>query len=259
MLDSNRLNDKVAVITGAAGAIGSATARLMLLRGAAVVAVDRDGASLEALRETFPRGSKFLTVTADVTNENSVQSYVRRAVEGMGRIDVFFNNAGIEGGVYKIPDYPLDEFVNVMNVNVVGVFLGLKYVIPVMVAQGGGSIINTSSAAGRQGAAGLAAYISSKHAVIGITRTAAIEWASSGIRVNCVNPGPIEGRMMASLESRMLAGQPELVKQKLQERIPAGRYGTPEEVATMVAFLASDDARYLNGSFYMVDGGFLAT
>ncbi len=179
MLDSNRLNDKVAVITGAAGAIGSATARLMLLRGAAVVAVDRDGASLEALRETFPRGSKFLTVTADVTNENSVQSYVRRAVEGMGRIDVFFNNAGIEGGVYKIPDYPLDEFVNVMNVNVVGVFLGLKYVIPVMVAQGGGSIINTSSAAGRQGAAGLAAYISSKHAVIGITRTAAIEWALS--------------------------------------------------------------------------------
>ncbi len=231
----------------------------MATRGAAVVAVDRDLERLEALRATMPRGSKLLTVDADVTDESSVANYVRRATQEHGRIDIFFNNAGIEGRVHKIPEYPLDEFQKVMNVNVVGVFLGLKYVIPVMVGQGGGSIINTSSAAGRQGAAGLAAYISSKHAVIGITRTAAIEWAASGVRVNCVNPGPIEGRMMSSLESGMLPGNEDIVKQKLRERIPAGRYGDPEEVATMVAFLASDDARYLNGSFYMVDGGFLAT
>jgi NAD(P)-dependent dehydrogenase (short-subunit alcohol dehydrogenase family) len=259
MLDSNRLDGKIAVITGAAGDIGAAAARLMAARGAAIVAVDRDLDRLQRIAGDLPASARLLTLRADVTSEADVRGYVERAVAAFGRIDVFFNNAGVGGAVHRLTDYPLAEFEKVLAVNVTGVFLGMKHVIPVMVAQGGGSVINTSSAAGRQGAAGLIAYIASKHAVIGMTRTAAIEWASRGVRVNSVNPGPIEGRMMGSLEDGMVPGNAALVKQKICERIPAHRYGTAEEVATLVAFLASDDARYINGSFYMVDGGFLAT
>lgn len=253
MLDSNRLAGKVAIITGAGGEIGRATAALFAARGARIVAVDRDTAALSALGETL--GADTILVEADVTDEAQVRAFVARAVAETGRIDIFFNNAGIEGGIYAIPDYPTQLFRTVIEINVTAVFLGMKHVIPVMVEQGGGAIINTSSTAGVTGAAGLSAYIASKHAVIGLTRTAAAEWASKNVRINSINPGPVEGRMMATITEGFAPGEGEAMAHKLAAGIPSGRYSTPEEIAAVVAFLACEDARHVHGAFLIVDGG----
>jgi NAD(P)-dependent dehydrogenase (short-subunit alcohol dehydrogenase family) len=253
MLDSNRLDGKVVLITGAGGEIGRATARLMAARGARIVAVDRDNAALEALAAEL--GEALLAaLVADVTDEAAVRGYVAAAMAAAGRIDVFFNNAGIEGPVHPVPEFPLEDFQRVLAINVTGVFLGMKHVIPHMLEQGG-SIINTSSTAGLRGTGGLCAYTASKHAVIGLTRSAADEWAQHGIRINCVNPGPIEGRMMQSIEQGLQPGDNGTVAAAIAAANPARRYGLPEEVATLVAFLASDDARYIHGAVHAVDGG----
>jgi NAD(P)-dependent dehydrogenase (short-subunit alcohol dehydrogenase family) len=252
MLDSNRLDGKVALITGAGGEIGEATLRLMAARGARVVAVDRDRKALDRAIAGVPGA---VALEADVSDEASVKAYVAEVAKTAGRIDVFFNNAGIEGPVWPITEYPLAEFQKVMAVNVIGVFLGMKHVIPVM-EKTGGSIINTSSVAGLTGTPGISAYNASKHAVIGLTRSAAAEWGKKGIRVNSVNPGPIASRMMRSLEEGFSPGSADAARSGFSAMIPLGRYGTPEEVATMVAYLASDDARYLNGAIFTIDGGF---
>lgn len=255
MLDSSRLDDKVAVITGAGGEIGRATALLLARRGAKIVAVDRDPTALEKATAGLPE-DQLHTCVADVTDEDSVAGYVAEAIQRFGNIDVFFNNAGVEGPVHPIADYPLDAFRSVLDVNLVGVFLGLKHVSRHMLAAGSGAIVNTSSVAGLTGTAGVCAYNATKHAVIGLTRSAAAELGKSGIRVNSINPGPISSRMMSSLETGLGDGDPGGVKDALAGMIPMGRYGTPEEVATLVAFLASEDARYINGSIMTVDGGF---
>lgn len=251
------LEGKVAVITGAAGAIGMATSKLMAERGATIVAVDIPGTDWSKLKAALPRDAKLITAEADVTDEASVAAYVEKAKAEGGRIDIFFNNAGIEGVVQPIESYPLDAFMKVLGVNVAGVFLGLKYVLPVMYAQGAGSIINTSSVAGLTGAAGMAGYCTSKHAVVGVTRVAAIEAAPKGVRVNCVNPGPIESRMMQSINTGQ-SGDPKLAHDQISSAVPAKRYGAPEEVAGLVAFLASDDSTYCNGGVYTVDGALTA-
>jgi NAD(P)-dependent dehydrogenase (short-subunit alcohol dehydrogenase family) len=247
MTQPQTLTGKVALVTGAAGAIGTATAALLAARGARVVAADMPGADTAALRTAVPDAH---LVKVDVTEEASVAAMVEatRAAFG-GRIDVFVNNAGVEGPVKPIPDYPLDAFRKVFAVNVEGVFLGLKYVLPVMIEQGTGSVVNMASVAGLSGAPGMAGYNASKHAVVGLTRVAALEVAGKGVRVNCVNPGPIDGRMMASLDTG--AG---IEQARRAQAIPARRYGTADEVARMVAFLASDDAAYVNGSINTVDG-----
>ena len=254
MLDSNRLSGLVAVITGAGGEIGSATARLMVARGASVVGIDRDAASMGALGDEL--GNGFHAIVGDVTDEASVKAYVASALETHGRIDIFFNNAGLEGPVHPIGDYPLEAFRKVVDVNLIGVFLGLKHVVPVMMAAGKGAVINTSSVAGLTGTAGISPYNATKHAVIGITRSVAAEAGPKGVRVNSINPGPIASRMMSSLENGLGGGNAAAVHGALEGMIPAGRYGTPEEVAALVAFLASDDARYINGAVMTVDGGF---
>jgi NAD(P)-dependent dehydrogenase (short-subunit alcohol dehydrogenase family) len=254
MLDSNRLSGLVAVITGAGGEIGAATARLMAARGAQIVGIDRDAASMTVLGNEL--GNGFRAVVADVTDEAAVKAYVATALETHGRIDIFFNNAGIEGPVHPIGDYPLDAFRKVVDVNLIGVFLGLKHVVPVMMAAGKGSVINTSSVAGLTGTAGISPYNATKHAVIGITRSVAAEAGPKGVRVNSINPGPIASRMMSSLETGLGAGDATAVHGALQGMIPAGRYGTPEEVAALVAFLGSEDSRYINGAVMTVDGGF---
>lgn len=252
------LEGKVAVITGAAGAIGVATSKLMAERGATIFGVDIAGADWSRLKAALPEGAKLITAEADVTDEASVKAYVDKAKAELGRIDIFFNNAGIEGPVQPIESYPLDAFLKVLGVNVAGVFLGLKYVLPVMYAQGAGSVINTSSVAGLIGSPGMAGYNTSKHAVIGITRVAATEAAPKGVRVNCVNPGPIESRMMDSINKGQSADA-KAAHDAISGAVPAKRYGTPEEVAGLVAFLASDDAGYCNGGFYTVDGALSAT
>ena len=255
MTQEGQLAGKVAVITGAGGEIGGATARLMAARGATIVAVDRDAEGIDRLASQVGVGGRVLAILADVSDEAQVCRYVEQARREAGRIDIFFNNAGVEGGVHPIPDYPLELFQHVLAVNVTGVFLGLKHVIPVMAAQGGGAIVNTASVAGLIGAAGLSAYVASKHAVVGLTRTAAAEWASRGVRINCVAPGPVEGRMMSAITEGAQPGNGEEAAAQFAAALPSGRYSTPDEVAAIVAFLSSDDARNVHGACYTVDGG----
>jgi NAD(P)-dependent dehydrogenase (short-subunit alcohol dehydrogenase family) len=259
MLNDTRLDGKVALVTGAAGEIGTATIHLMAARGARVVAVDRDATALARLEAGLDSKSLIATCEADVSDEASVRRYVTLAIDQAKRIDIFFNNAGIEGPVHPIADYPLDDFRRVVDVNLIGVFLGLKHVIPVMAATGGGSVINSSSVAGLTGTPGICAYNATKHGVIGLTRSAAAEWAGRGVRVNSINPGPIASRMMASLENGMAPGKAREMRAQFSAMIPAGRYGMPEEVAALVAFLASDDARYLHGAIFTIDGGFMVS
>src|ERR1700727_2303 len=199
MPDRIRLDGKVAVVTGAAGVIGTATMRLLAERGARIVAIDRKAPDLQTAVKGLPASTQALAITADVTSEDEVADYVRAAVDQFGTIDVFYNNAGIEGDIAPITKYPLETFRRVLDVNVVGVFLGLKHVLPVMLKQNKGSVINTASIAGLIGSPDIAVYSASKHAVIGLTKTAAQECGATGVRVNCVCPGPIDGRMMDTI------------------------------------------------------------
>jgi len=255
-----RLTGKIAIITGGAGGIGQAAAKLFTAEGARVVMVDLDEAALQGAVQSIG-GDLASYVVADVTQPEQVQSYVNAAVDRWGGIDIFLANAGIEGTLSPIPDYPIDMFDQVMAVNVRGVWLGLKYVIPAMRDRNGGSIVITSSTAGTGGSAGISAYVTSKHAVIGLMRTAALECAPLGIRVNTVNPAPIETRMMRSIEGMRVAAMDssevtvQQTKQATAARIPLQRYGNPEEVAKLMLFLASDESSFCTGGVYMVDGG----
>ena len=255
-----RLEGKVAVITGATGGIGSAASRIFADEGARVALVDLDEAALQETVRSIGEDKASYTV-ADVTQPDQTQGYVNAAVERWGGIDVLLANAGIEGTLSSIPEYPIDMFDRVMAVNVRGVWLGIKYVVPVMRERGGGSIVITSSTAGVGGTPDMSAYTTSKHAVIGLMRTAALEGAPMGIRVNTVNPAPIETRMMRSIEEMRVAALDdstatvELAKQASATRIPLERYGNPEEVARLMLFLASEDSSFCTGGVYMVDGG----
>jgi NAD(P)-dependent dehydrogenase (short-subunit alcohol dehydrogenase family) len=255
MTDRIRLDGKVAVVTGAAGVIGSATLRLLAGRGARIVAVDRRQEDLQAAIKGLPASAQALAVTADVTREDEVADYVRAAVDKFGTIDIFYNNAGIEGDIAPITKYSLETFRRVLDVNVVGVFLGLKHVLPVMLKQNKGSIINTASIAGLIGSAEIAVYSASKHAVIGLTKTAALECVATGVRVNCVCPGQIDSRMLSTIIEGRNPGNAPVPLERIVDRTPARRLGQPSEVASIVAFLASDEASFVSGSAYTVDGG----
>ena len=241
------------IVTGAAGGIGRAAVERFLGEGARVVAVDLAGPSFDALRQVG--GDSLHPVVADVSRGEEVHRAVAEGAERFGGIDALFNNAGIEGAVAPLDQYPDDVFDRVLAVNVRGVFLGMKHVVPELRRRGGGAIVNTSSVAGLIGEPSIPAYVASKHAVLGLTRSAAIAFGPDNIRVNAVCPAPIETRIMRSLESGLAPDDPQSVRKMLEERIPQGRYGTPEEVAAVVAFLCSDDARYVNGGIYTVDGG----
>ena len=253
-----KLEGKVAIITGGAGGIGKAAARMFVAEGADVLLVDRDEAALQtAAREIG--SNRVATCIADVTQPDSTQKYVQAAVERFGGVDIYLANAGIEGKVKPIVDYDVETFDQVIAVNVRGVWLGLKYVIPEIAKRGGGSIVITSSVAGVGGLAGVAPYVTSKHAVIGLMRSAALECAPQKIRVNTVNPAPVETRMMRSLEEGLMPGHAEAVHESLRQRIPMGRYGEPDDIARLMLFLSSDDAGFLTGGVYMADGGMTAS
>ncbi|MDN3425714.1 glucose 1-dehydrogenase [Microbacterium sp. APC 3898] len=246
-----RLQDKVAVITGGAGGIGKVTAQHFLDEGASVVLVDLfEDALAEAKKEL---GGKVLTVQADVSKEEDVQKYVDKTVEQFGKIDIFFNNAGIEGKVAPITEQKVEDFDKVIAVNVRGVFLGLQKVLPVMIKQKSGSIINTSSVAGLGGSPNVSPYITSKHAVVGLTKAAAVESAPHGIRVNSIHPSPVNTRMMRSLETGL-----EVDEATMAKSIPLGRYGESDDIASLVVFLASDESTFITGSQYRIDGGMAA-
>ncbi len=247
-----RLQDKVAIITGGAGSIGKTTAKLFLEEGAKVLLVDMNEDVLKKAVEEL--GGKDVKYTAaDVTKAADVQRYVSDAVKAFGKIDVFFNNAGIEGVVKPTVDYPEDVFDKVIAVNVKGVFLGNKYVLPQM--KDGGSIILTSSVAGIAGSPNVTAYIASKHAVVGMMRNLAIEVAPRKIRVNTINPSPVDNRMMRSLEAGYAPGDAAAIKKAFENSIPLGRYAEPIEIAQLVRFLASDDSKFITGTTQVIDGG----
>lgn len=253
--------NKVALITGGGNGIGRATSLGFAARGAKVVVVDRDATGGEATAGIVrQQGGEALFVQADVTDTKSVQAYVDKAVRAYGRIDCFHNNAGIEGKVAPIAEYDEAMFDTVLAVNVKGVFLGLKYVLKQMIAQGtGGAIVNTASVAGLMGSPGMPAYVASKHAVMGLTKTASGEVARHGIRVNAICPGPIDTRMIHDLEAQLNPANPGSVGANYQASIPIGRYGTAEEVANVVLFLCSDLAGNVTGAQYVIDGGRTAT
>ena len=229
-----RLDGKVAIITGGSGGIGKAAGRLFVEAGAKVLLVDLAEEPLKQAVQDIG-GDAVSYALADVTDPEQSQAYVRTAVERYDGVDILLANAGIEGVVQAITDYPIDMFDKVMAVNVRGVWLGLKYVMPEMEKR-----------------------ITSKHAVVGLMRTAALEGAKKGIRVNTVNPGPIETRMMRSLEEGFSPDAPAQAKEGFATMLPLHRYGEPQEVSQLVLFLASDDSSYCTGGVYMVDGGMSA-
>ncbi|NDP22126.1 MAG: SDR family oxidoreductase [Paludibacter sp.] len=250
-----KLENKIAIITGGAGSIGKITAKLFLDEGAKVMLVDlSEDALKKAVIELNTANVKFCV--ADVSKAIEVENYINETVKVLGKIDVFFNNAGIEGVVKPISDYPEEVFDKVISVNVKGIWLGNKYALPHM--KDGGSIIMTSSVAGILGFANLSAYVTSKHAVVGIMRTTAIEAAPRKIRVNSVHPAPVNNRMMRSIEESASPGHAEEVQKQFEATIPLERYAEPIEIAKLVLFLASDDSQYITGTTQVIDGGMSA-
>jgi len=247
---------KVALITGGGGGIGRATALAFALRGAKVMVVDADsGLGQGSVDVIAQRGGAAAFVQADVTRSASVKEYVEKTLAAYGRIDCFFNNAGIEGVVTPTQDYDEEIFDKVIAVNLKGVFLGLRYVLPVMLRQGAGTVVNTASVAGLFGSPGMPAYVASKHGVLGLTKVAATDVAALGVRVNAVCPGPVETRMMRSLESQRNPNDPEATHKAYSAGIPTGRYALPEEIAGAVLYLCSDLSGDVTGTQIVIDGG----
>ena len=253
-----RLDGKVAVITGAAGGIGGATARLFLDLGASVMLTDRDAPRLSEAEQRLAAADRVATATADSADEQATEAVVAAAVERFGKLDIMVANAGIEGTLKPVDQLSLDEFEQVLRTNILGVWLAIKHSVPAMKAAGGGAIVALSSVAGTIGFPGMAPYTASKHAVFGLVKVAALELAPARIRVNAVAPGPIDNRMMQSLGDQLGAGDPRGFRAFLESRVPMGRYGTNEEIAQLVVFLASDAASYCTGGLYLADGGYVA-
>ncbi len=251
-----RLDQRVAVITGAGSGIGQAMALLFAREGARVVAADVNGsAAEETAAKVVAEGGTCQAMVVDVTEPDQVRGMIERAHEHYGRIDILCNNAGI-GSTTDVIDCEPDEWDRVMTVNVKSVYLGCKYVLPRMIAQGGGVIVNTASVAGMVGIVKRASYSASKGAVIALTRQVAMDFVEQGIRVNCLCPGTVDSPWVGRLLD--LADDPAAARQALVARQPMGRLGTPEEVAAAALYLASDDAAFITGTGLVIDGGLTA-
>jgi NAD(P)-dependent dehydrogenase (short-subunit alcohol dehydrogenase family) len=252
----NQLEGKVALITGASQGIGAATARLFAQAGATVVLASRNEEELaHNVAEIKAHGGEAMSVITDVTHAASVETVIKRTVDAYGRLDVAVNNAGTGGGNTPLIEVTEELFVRVIATNLKGVFLGMKYEIPAMLAVGGGAIVNLSSTVGLVGfggsGAGIAPYIASKHGVVGLTKAAALEYARQHVRVNAVAPGTT----LTSVNERWLAD--EQTRQRITSGIPLGRVADPSEVAEAILWLCSDAASYVTGVTLPVDGGFV--
>jgi NAD(P)-dependent dehydrogenase (short-subunit alcohol dehydrogenase family) len=254
------LEGRKIIVTGGAGSIGSATAAVLLKQGAAVMLVDLDREGLRARQQAFAAaGERVEAFGADVSDPEQVRAYVAAALAAFGRIDGLFNNAGTEGKIASIENYEVAEFDRLIAINLRGIFLGLRYVIPVMLEQGGGAIVNTGSIASERGLGGACAYNATKHGILGLTRTAAADVAARNVRVNAVLPGVIDTPLLEGMLRTMFNGDVELGKKTLGKVAPQERIGLPGEVGEVVAFLLSDAAAFVNGAAWAMDGGALCT
>ncbi|MCM3729861.1 SDR family oxidoreductase [Neobacillus cucumis] len=249
--------DKVVIITGAAGNIGKEAARQFSSEGAKLTLVDLNEETLQnTAAELNLKEGNYIIAPTDVTKENQVENYVKQTVEKFGKIDVFFNNAGFQGKMAPLTELAATDFNAVINVNVNGVFYGLKHVLKVMNEQKSGSIINSASVSGLTAAPMQTAYVTSKHAVLGLTKMAALENAINNVRVNAICPSPVDSAMMRRIEEGMNPEDAKAVREAIAKLIPAGRYVTIEEVVNLVVFLASDKSTFINGAAYTIDGGY---
>jgi len=257
-INKQRLDGKVAIVTGATGGIGEATAKLFLQLGAKVMLVGRSADKLEAVLSRLKSIGDVANSVAEAADENGFAAAVAATLERFGGLDILIANAGTEGTLKPIEALSVEEFEDTMRTNVTGVWLSIKHCVAPLKARGGGSIVALSSIAGCIGFPAMAPYIASKHAVYGLVKTAALELGPSNIRVNAVGPGPIDNRMIASLQDQLSPDDPAALRGGIEAGIAMRRYGTNEEVAHLLAFLASEASSYCNGSIHMIDGGYVA-
>ncbi len=246
------LRDKVCILTGATGGIGAAIARRLHARGARLMLVDMPGTPLPALAEELRAAWAF----ADVADDVAVKTYTDQTMARFGAIDAVLANAGTEGRVAPVTRTRAEDVARLFAVNVFGPFAAIRHAAPHM--KRGGSIVVTASVASFVGSPGLAPYCASKHALLGLVRSAALELGPLGIRVNALHPGPVDNRMMRSIEEQAAPGDAAAVRASFAARVPLGRYATNEDIAAMATFLVSDDSAYCNGASFVVDGGMLA-
>ena len=248
MAGADRFTDRVAFITGAASGIGRAAAIAFVAEGARVAILDRSADALRTVEASVKEaGGEVLAIACDVSSPDQVEDAIKQIVDRFGRLDIAFNNAGVENKAAPVHEIDLAEWDRIIGINLRGTFLCMKHELAQMVKQGGGVVVNTSSGAGIRGVAGGAAYAASKHGIIGLTRSAALDYAKQNIRVNAVLPGNIETPMM----DRFTGGD----MQKAIDLEPVGRLGKPEEIAEAVLWMASDLGGFVTGAATVIDGG----
>lgn len=250
--------NKVIIITGAAMGLGLAAAKELAARGAQLTLVDFNEKSLQEAKDdiskAFPQ-NKIVTVVADVSDEQAVKHYIDETLKAFGRIDGLYNNAGIEGRQASITEYDLAIFKKVIDINLMGVYYAMRYIIPVMQKQAYGRIVNVASVGGIRGVMNQVPYVATKHAVSGMTKNAALEYGKDGITTNAIAPGAILTPMVAEAFKQVNPQDPKAAETEYAKANPTKRLGLPEEVAKVVAFLLSEDASYINGQTIAIDGG----